>query len=105
VSKRFQLDLLVGRRVYDAKGQKLGRVDELQLIREGRQYVVEGLLIGVSGLADRLGLARFLEPIKSCLKYDPWRLEDHLIYWEQIDVIEQKCIRLKVRRDELQTFG
>jgi sporulation protein YlmC with PRC-barrel domain len=105
VSKRFQLDLLVGRRVYDAKGQKLGRVDELQLIQEGRQYVVEGLLIGVSGLADRLGLARFLEAIKSWLKYDPWRLEDHLIYWEQIDAIEQKCIRLKVRRDELQTFG
>ena len=103
MSERFQLDLLVGRRVVDAAGQKLGRVDEIRLVREGDHYVVEGLLIGVNGLAERLGVAHPLEHIERRLNFNAWGVEDHIIYWDQIDFIEEKCIRLKVRCEEIQT--
>ncbi len=103
MSERFQLDLLVGRRVYDAEGRKLGRVDEILLSREGDYYAVEGLLIGVNGLAERLGVARPLERIERRLNVDDWRIDDHIIYWEQIGSIEEKRIRLKVRREAVQT--
>ena len=102
MSGRFQLDLLVGRRVVDAAGQELGRIDEIRLVREGDHYVVEGLLIGVNGLAERLGVAHPLERFERRLNFDAWRVEDHIIYWDQIDSIEEKRIRLKVRREEIQ---
>ena len=103
MSERFQIDLLVGRQVYDSEGRKLGRVDEIQLVRESDHYVAEGLLLGVNGLAERLGVAHPLERVERRLNFDPWRVQDHIIYWEQIDSIEEKSIRLKIRREEVQT--
>jgi|SRR5215210_23789 len=103
MSKRFQLDLLVGRQVYDSEERKLGRVDEIRLVRESDHYVVEGLLLGVNGLAERLGVAHPLERIERRLNFDDWRIEAHIIYWEQIDSIEEKSIRLKVPREEIRT--
>ncbi len=103
MSERFQIDLLVGRQVYDSEGRKLDRVDEVRLVREDDHYVVEGLLLGVNGLAERLGVAYSLERIERRLNLDDWRIDDHIIYWEQIDSIGEKSIRLKVRREEIQT--
>ena len=103
MSERFQIDLLVGRRVYDVEGRKLARVDEIRLVREDDRYLVEGLLMGVNGLAERLGVARPLERIERRLNVDDWRIDDHIIYWEQIGSIEEKRIRLKVRREAVQT--
>ena len=105
MSERFQLDLLVGRRVVDAAGQKLGRVDEIRLVREGDHYVVEGLLIGVNGMAERLGVARPLKRLERRLNFNAWGVEDHIIYWDQIDSIDERCVRLKVRREEVQTVS
>ncbi len=108
---RFQLDLLVGRRVYDSEGRKLGRVDEILLVREGgrhgERYEVEGLLIGVNSLAERLGVARPLQRIEKRLKLRTatWHMENHIIYWEQIDSLEEKAIRLSVPRREIQTLS
>jgi sporulation protein YlmC with PRC-barrel domain len=104
VNERFQLDLLVGRRVYDAEGQKLGRVDEILLVREDDRYAVEGLLMGMNSLAERLGVTRPLERLERRLNLRLWRAEDHIIFWEQIDHIGSESIRLKVQRAEVQTF-
>ena len=103
MSERFQIDLLVGRQVYDSEGRKLGRVDEIRLARKDDHYEVEGLLMGVNGLAERLGVARPLERIERRLNFDDWRIDDHIIYWEQIGSIEEKRIRLKVRREAVQS--
>ena len=104
MNERFQLDLLVGRRVYDAEGRKLGRVDEILLVREDDRYAVEGLLIGVNGLAERLGVARPLERLERRLNLRPWRAEDHIILWVQIDHIGSESIQLKVQRAEVQSL-
>ncbi len=101
MSERFQLDLLVGRRVYDAEGRKLGRVDEILLSREGDYYAVESLLIGVNGLAERLGVAQPLEQIEKRLNIRSWHTEDHIIDWDQVASIEQSRIRLKVHQKEV----
>ncbi len=105
MSRRFQLDLLVGRRVYDSEGRKLGRVGEILLFREGEHYTVKGLLIGVNSLAERLGVARSLERIEEHLNLRTWHSEDHLVHWEQIDAVEEKRITLKVSQEEVQTLG
>ena len=105
MSRRFHLDLLVGRRVYDSEGRKLGRVDEIRLVRESNRYEVEGLLIGVNGLAERLGVARLLEQIEKRFDFRTWRTEDHIIYWEQIDSLDEKAVRLTVPRSEVHTIS
>jgi hypothetical protein len=48
-------------------------------------------------------VAHSLERIERRLNLDDWRIDDHIIYWEQIDSIGEKSIRLKVRREEIQT--
>ncbi len=102
---RLQLDLLVGRRVYDSEGRALGRVGEIQLVRDGDRYEVEGLLIGVNGLAERLGVARPLERVEKRLDIRTWRTEDHIIYWEQIASLGEKAISLTVPRSEIRIFS
>ena len=102
MSERFQLDLLVGRPVYDSEGRKLGRVNEIRLIREDDHYVAEGLLLGVNNLTERLGIDQSLERLERWLNFRI-RMKSSIIYWEQIDSIEEKSIRLKVRREEVQT--
>ncbi len=105
MSERLQLDLLVGRRVYDSEGRRLGRVDEILLVREGDCYEVEGLLIGVNGLGERLGVARLLERIEKRLNLRSWRIKDHIIYWNQIRSIEEKGIKLKIPKGEVRILG
>jgi sporulation protein YlmC with PRC-barrel domain len=98
MNRRFQLDLLVGRQVYDAEGRGLGRVDEILLIRRGDVYEVEGLLIGVNSLLERLGVER----LQGRLRPRSGGNESDIIYWEQIDSIEEGAIRLKLRREEIE---
>lgn len=104
MSEPLQLDLLVGRRVYDAEGRKLGRIDEILLGREGDNYAVEGLLIGVNGLAERLGVSRPLERLERRFGFEPWRVQGHIIPWEQIGSIEEKKVQLNVDKREISTF-
>ena len=94
---RFQADLLVGRRVYDAEGRGLGRVDEILLLRRDDAYEVEGLFIGVENLLERLGVKRFQRWLRPRFGAS----ESKIIYWEQIDSIGEGAIRLKVRREEI----
>lgn len=105
MSGRLQIDLLIGRRIYDIEGEKLGRVDEIRLVREGDAYVVEGLLTGVNGLAERLGIARPLERLERRLNFRHWRMQDHIIYWEQVAHVEKDRILLNVARDQIEVLG
>ena len=104
MNRRFQLDLLVGRRVYDAEGRKLGRVDEITLIRQGDLYEVEGLLIGANSLLERLGVSSVAEPYQRRLNLLLRGNDSNIIYWEQVDSIEEEAIRLKVPRERIRTM-
>ena len=104
MSERFQLDLLVGRQVYDSEGRKLDRVDEVRLVQEDDHYVVEGLLMGANSMTERLGVDHIFRKLPNPLGLHPWNIEAHIVYWDQIDSIEEKSIKLKARRGEVQTL-
>jgi len=105
MNRSFQLDLLVGRQVYDADGRKLGRVDEILLVRQGEVYEVESLLIGANSLLARLGVARPGGRLKRRLNLGSEGSGSSTIRWEQIDTIGEEAIRLKVSGGELRTEG
>ena len=103
MNRSFQLDLLVGRQVYDADGRKLGRVDGILLVRQGEVYEVGSLLIGANSLLARLGVARPGGRLKRRLNLGSEGSGSSTIRWEQIDTIGEEAIRLKVPREEILT--
>lgn len=49
---------IVGAKVYDADGKKVGRVDDLVAERRGDSLRVTSLIVGRGGLLDRFGWAK-----------------------------------------------
>ena len=76
-----RVELLVGAKVRDANGEKVGRIEEFRVERTDNGLLVEAYLIGSSALIDRLSAWTLVRPIKGLLKsrhiysvYDvPWQ--------------------------------
>ena len=54
-SSEFRLDRLLGRQVIAANNRPLGRVEEFRAEKRGTGCVITEYVIGVAGLAERLG--------------------------------------------------
>jgi sporulation protein YlmC with PRC-barrel domain len=76
-----KVELLLGTKVRDANGEKIGRIEEFRVERTDNGLLVESYLIGASALVDRLSAWTLVRPIKGLLKsrhiysvYDvPWQ--------------------------------
>jgi len=76
-----KVELLLGRKVRDAEGKTVGRIEEIRVERKDNVLSVEAYLIGASALVDRLSAWTLVRPIKGLLKnrhiyslYDvPWQ--------------------------------
>ena len=97
----LQLDLLVGRGVYDRDGRKIAAVSEVQLARRRDVYVVEALHIGVQGWIERVAFAPALRTLAGMLGFVSWRPEVRMVRWDQIDRIDPHKIHLRCMKDEL----
>jgi sporulation protein YlmC with PRC-barrel domain len=77
----IKVELLVGAKVCDVAGEKVGRIEEIRVQRTDKGLFVEAYLIGTSALVDRLSAWTLVRPIKGLLKnqriyslYDvPWQ--------------------------------
>jgi len=76
-----KVELLLGVKVRDVNGEKVGRIEELRVERTDKGLLVEAYLIGASAVVDRLSAWTLVRPIKGLLKsrhiyslYDvPWQ--------------------------------
>lgn len=76
-----KVELLLGVKVRDANGEKVGRIEEIRVERTDNALLVEAYLIGASAVVDRLSAWTLVRPIKGLLKsrhiysvYDvPWQ--------------------------------
>lgn len=76
-----KVELLIGVKVCDVDGEKVGRIEEIRVQRTDNGLLVEAYLIGMSALVDRLSAWTLVRPIKGLLKnrriyslYDvPWQ--------------------------------
>jgi sporulation protein YlmC with PRC-barrel domain len=76
-----RVELLLGVKVRDVNGEKVGRIEELRVERTDKGLLVEAFLIGASAVVDRLSAWTLVRPIKGLLKsrhiysfYDvPWQ--------------------------------
>jgi sporulation protein YlmC with PRC-barrel domain len=77
----IKVELLLGAKVCDLNGEKVGRIEEIRVERTDNALLVEAYLIGASALVDRLSAWTLVRPIKGLLKsrhiyslYDvPWQ--------------------------------
>jgi sporulation protein YlmC with PRC-barrel domain len=96
-----KLELLIGRRVVDVNGEKVGRIEEVLAEREGDELLVTQYLIGTYGLFTSLsvqhvgaGLLRFLGARAQSKK-------PHRIPWDKLDLSDPEHPRLTCLIEEL----
>ncbi len=67
----MNVELLIGRKVFDESGRALGRIEEVLAIEQGSDLVVSEFHVGAGGLAERLSAYRLGHVRKP--KRIPWQ--------------------------------
>jgi sporulation protein YlmC with PRC-barrel domain len=85
----IKVQLLVGTKVHDVEGRKVGRIEEIRVAREDKALLVEAYLIGVSALIERLSARTLVRPIGRFLRarhiYSVYEVP-----WQEMDVTDPK---------------
>ena len=96
-ANELRLELLLGRRVADANGRGVGRLEEFRASREGETWVVTEFDIGRAALLERLAVRHF-----------GWLLgmrpAGYRARWDQIDLNDPAHLRLTVPLEQLQVI-
>ena len=94
------IELLLGKKVVDVNGEKVGRIEEFRAEDEGDGCRVEAYLVGTSALVERLSAWTLVRPIKRALRsrhiYSVWAVP-----WQEMDLSDPKKPRLKVAKSDL----
>ena len=94
------VELLLGTKVYDANGEKVGRIEEFRAEQDGDSCHVQSYLIGASALIQRLSAWTLVRPIQRALRgrnlYSVYEVP-----WQDMDLTDPKKPRLRVTKQEL----
>jgi hypothetical protein len=92
-SQEVFLERVLGRPVFAANQQRVGRLEEFRVERRGASYVVTEYVIGPAGLFERLGLGvRLLIGLKR---------RGYVARWDQLDLSDVNRPRLLCPLGEL----
>jgi sporulation protein YlmC with PRC-barrel domain len=92
-------ELLLGRKVCDVNGEKVGRIEEFQVEREDKACVVNAYLVGTSALIDRLSAWTLIRPISKSLSGRVF--STYHIPWQDMDLTDPERPKLRIARSEL----
>lgn len=95
--REVRIEQLIGRRVRDAEGCDVGRIEEMvceiELHGRGRDYVVRAIHVGTFGALDALGGSRVLRLLlRTLLPSRAYRRVD--VPWSSIDLSDPERPRL-----------
>jgi hypothetical protein len=91
----IRIDRLLGRQVVAANGRPVGRLEEFRAEMRDGECVITGYVIGLAGLAARLGVRALFNLPSS----------GYVARWDQIDLSHVQTPRLTCGVDELQKLG
>ncbi|HJP86378.1 MAG TPA: PRC-barrel domain-containing protein [Gemmatimonadaceae bacterium] len=96
----INVELLLGTKVYDVNGEKVGRIEELRAEQKGKSCYVESYMIGASALVERMSAWTLVRPIKRMLKarhvYSAFEVP-----WQEMDLSDPKRPRLTIAKKDL----
>jgi sporulation protein YlmC with PRC-barrel domain len=97
-----RLELLANRRVLDADGRPIGRLEEIHAERVDLECLVREYVIGPAALFERLGAwAGGLRLLGGVLRRFDW---EYRIPWELVDLADPRHPRVRARRAELERY-
>jgi sporulation protein YlmC with PRC-barrel domain len=96
----IKVELLIGAKVRDANGEKVGRIEEIRVDRHENGLLVEAFLIGAPGFIDRVSAWSLIRPIHRALKtrhvYSAYEIP-----WRDMDLSDPKRPKLRTAKSEL----
>ncbi len=92
----IRLDRLLGRQVLAANNRPIGRLEECRVTTAGAKCTVSEYVIGMTGLAERLGIGINLLLGKATKGY--------VARWDQIDISDPERPRLTCSVSELRAL-
>lgn len=95
----IRLELLIGRKVHDVNGEKVGRIEEIRGEKREKDCLVESYLVGASALIERLAAWKLVRPIRGVLPKSVYSI--YRIPWQEMDLSDQHHPRLRIAKAEL----
>jgi sporulation protein YlmC with PRC-barrel domain len=86
-----RLEDLLGRRVLDRGGRRLGRLEEVHAEREDGEWIVREYVLGVGGLVERLAAGELVASLLGRFAPEPAR---HVVPWDALDLSDPERPRL-----------
>ena len=96
----LNVELLIGREVHDADGNKVGRIEEFRVTQTDRSCTLDAYLIGASALIQRLSAWTLVRPISRGLRsrniYSVYEVP-----WQDMDLTDPARPMLRIGKAEL----
>ncbi|MBY5406219.1 MAG: PRC-barrel domain-containing protein [Rhizobium sp.] len=102
--KEVQLELLLGKQVYDLDGKPVGRVEEVRAEARGENFYVLEYHLGAYGLFERLSALAIGRAVLTALgAAGPGSKK--LVPWDQLDISDPEHLQVTCRKAALQPLG
>ena len=98
-----KLELLLGRRVVDINGQRVGRIEEVLADRDGDELLVTHYLVGRYGLFERFSIYHIGMGLLRYLGSRAQSANPHRVPWDKMDLSDARHPRLTCSIDELKS--
>ena len=100
-TRELHLELLLGRAVIDAAGERVGRIEEVRAEQQADEWVITEYLVGLAAIAERLSAQRLIA------RFLPWFQQPngrigYCIPWDKLDLSDPEHPRLTCTIKELQ---
>lgn len=99
LGREARVEELIGRKLCDVDGRKVGRIEELVAEQRGTDLVVIEVHVGPGALLERIIDLATLVPHSSALQRQLRRARR--VHWHQLDLSDPDRPRTTIRREEL----
>ena len=93
-------ELLIGRKVRDVDGEKVGRIGEIKVERDDKSCVLDSYLIGSSALIERMSAWTLVRPIARALHGRRF-YSLYQVPWQDMDLSDPHHPRLRITKRDL----
>ncbi len=97
---QINVERLLGTKVRDADGEKVGRIEELRVEQEKSALLVEAYFIGASALIERLSAWTLVRPIKNSL-FTRHIYSMYEVPWQEMDLSDPKQPKMRIAKRDL----
>jgi sporulation protein YlmC with PRC-barrel domain len=90
MSAEVNIELLIGRKVFDEGGKAIGRIEEILAVEKGDDLVVSEYHVGTEGLIERLSVYHFGLGLLRFLGARGHLDEPKRIPWQELDLSDPR---------------